>query len=159
MSATSQVEPARQLQQLRTLAVRRARAALAQADAGFAEAQRVVAARRAAIAASHTATAALGRALVGPLASQLPRWIGLASAERDRLADRIERDEDALIDEQAALEGAAAAQEQARAALGRALAREDAAGDLLRRACQARAAEHERRSERDAEDARRPAAR
>jgi hypothetical protein len=137
-------QQARELQGLRTLRVRRARERLAGAMQEVAAAQLAVDRRRAAIQGSEAAIDSLANAVVGSLAPHLPRWNGMVQAERARLRDRLERDEDAMIGESRRLDEARQAAEQARVGLTRAVAREDVVRDLARQAAAARATAAER---------------
>ena len=76
----------------------------------------------------------------------------MVQAERLRLAEQLERDEDALIGESQALEEAREAAAQARIALARAMAREDVVSDLVRQARRARDYVCEQRMELELED-------
>ena len=140
-------QQARELQGLRTLRVRRAREQLADAMQEVAAAQLAVDRRRAGIQDSEAAIGSLAYAVVGSLAPHLPRWNGMVHAERARLLDRLERDEDAMIGESRKLDEARQAAEQARIGLTRAMAREDVVRDLARQAAAARATDAERRLE------------
>ncbi len=140
-------QQARELQGLRTLRVRRARQRLAGAMQEVAAAQLAVDRRRAAIQDSKAAISSLANAVVGSLAPHLPRWNGMVQAERARLLDRLERDEDAMIGESRKLDEARRAVEEARIGLTRAMAREDVVRDLARQAAMARATAAERRLE------------
>jgi hypothetical protein len=141
----------RQLLRLRTLRVQRAREAVAQAQAGVDAAARAVEERQGSIERAQREMDALAHALVHGLAPRLPRWSEIAAAQRDRLADRLEREEYALIDDEHALEQAHERVQKARAELTRALAREDAvrglAGEAQRAVMQAREQKLERESD------------
>lgn len=153
------IHDARQLQRLRALRLQRAREAAAAATAAQAAAADAVRACEAAVAADRRALEALAQALVSGLAAQLPRWADVAGAQRERLVDRLERDEDALITAEERLEQAEEAAQAARAALTRALAREDAGQGLLLGARRQRMQRLEQQAELEAEDqGRRPAA-
>jgi hypothetical protein len=141
-----------QLLKLRSLRVQRARERRVQAQEAVERAEQAVLAREQDIERGKQALAALARHVVHTLAPRLPRWVGVADAERERLADRLERDEYGLIDDENALEQAQEALQQARAELSRALAREDAVRGLVQD--QRRAAERvrEQRVELEIED-------
>ena len=143
---------ARQLLRLRALRVGRARDAVRAAQAAVDDACRAVAERERAIGLGRARIDALQRSLVGALAPRLPRWSTVALAQRDALADRLERDEFALIDAEQALERAQDGLQQARAALTRALAREDAVAGLADDALRARRQSADTRAERELED-------
>jgi len=138
---------ARELQSLRTLRVRRARQRLAGAMQEATVARLAVDRRNTAIQVSERAIGLLADAVVGSLAQHLPRWNGMVHAERARLLDRLERDEDAMIGESRKLDEAREAVEQARLGLARAMAREDVVRDLAQQAAAARAGADERRIE------------
>ena len=140
-------QQARELQSLRTLRVRRARQRLAGAMQEVAVAKLAVERRSAAIEGSERAIGLLADAVVGPLAQHLPRWNGMVQAERARLLDRLERDEDAMIGEARKLDEVQEALEQARIGLTRAIAREDVVRDLAQQAGAASAGAAERRVE------------
>ena len=98
---------AQQLYRLRTLRVQRAREVCRQAQAAVERAEEAV---RAAPApdrprASSRSTCC-GRPSSHALAPRLPRWSTMAVAQREALADRLERDEYALIDDEQQLEEA-----------------------------------------------------
>ena len=145
-------QQARELQALRTLRVRRARQRLAGAMQEVTAAQLAVDRRRAAIRGSESAIGSLADAVVGSLAPHLPRWNGMVQAERARLLDRLEREEDAMIGESRKLDQARDAAAQARIGLTRAMAREDVVRDLARQAAAARAGAAERRLESEQSD-------
>ncbi len=144
---------ARQLCRLRSLRVQRAREGCAQAQAEVERAAQAVRERRFRIEHCRGEIEALGHAVVHALAPHLPRWSGMAAAQRDRLADRLERDEYALISDERRLEEAQEKAQQARAELTRALAREDAVRGLAQRTNRAHAQLREQRAERELEDA------
>jgi hypothetical protein len=158
--ALPSVHEARQLHRLRALRVQRARESCARAAAAVEQAWQAVLERQRAIAQSQRALDTLAQAVVSTLAPILPRWSGMVTAQRELLADRVERDEDALISDEHALEEAQEKSQQARAELTRALAREDAAQGLTRSARRARAQVIDRRVELEVEEqARQPGAR
>ncbi|HEX6707429.1 MAG TPA: hypothetical protein VF169_21910 [Albitalea sp.] len=141
-----------QLCRLRSLRVQRARERCAQAQAEVDQAMHAVRERQHRIAHCRREIEALAHAVVHALAPRLPRWSGVAAAQRERLADRLERDEYALIGDEQALEEAQERLQQARAELTRALAREDALQDLAGETRRAEALAREQRSEREIED-------
>lgn len=143
---------ARQLARLRALRVQRAREQVASMQFEVERAAAAVQQRQGRIDGLHREMAALRAAIVTTLAPALPRWSGVASAQQDRLADQIERQETALIDDQNALDAAREKLERARAELTRALAREDAVRGLVDDARRAGTRERERRSEIEVED-------
>jgi hypothetical protein len=147
-----------QMLRLRSLRVQRAREACAKAKVEVEKAQAVVQERQRAIERSQREMAALADAIVSTLAPSLPRWSGMVSATRERLADRLERDEYALIDDEHELEAAQERAQQANAELTRALAREDAVRGLAKQARSAVLHAREQRAEIEIEDqGRRPA--
>ena len=150
---------AAQMLRLRSLRVQRAREACAKAKLEVEKAQAVVRERQRAIERSQREMAALADAVVTTLAPALPRWAGLVAANRERLADRLERDEYALIDDERELEQTQERAQQAGAELTRALAREDAVRGLAQQARKAVLHAREQRIELEIEDqGRRPAA-
>ena len=147
-----------QMLRLRSLRVQRAREACAKAKVEVEKAQVVVQERQRAIERSQREMVALADAIVTTLAPALPRWSGMVSATRERLADRLERDEYALIDDEHQLEAAQERAQQANAELTRALAREDAVRGLAKQARSAVLHAREQRAEIEIEDqGRRPA--
>jgi leucyl-tRNA synthetase len=153
------VSEAKQLQRLRALRVQRAREECSRAAAAVVQAEQAVAERQRAIERNQRAIKELAQAVVSTLAPSMPRWCDMVAAQRNRLADRLERDEDALISDEQSLELAQEKSQQARAELTRALAREDAAQGLTRSARRARAQAIDRRVELEVEEVRRPAVR
>jgi hypothetical protein len=143
---------ARQLLRLRTLRVQRARERCAQEQAGVEAAVGVVRERRRCIENGQRAMKRLAHQVVHALAPALPRWIDVVAAQRARLADRLERDEYALIDDERRLEEAQERLQQARAELTRTLAREDAVRGLADRLDRAAALVREQRVERELDD-------
>jgi len=146
------VHEARQLHRLRSLRVRRAREACTRAAAVVRQAELAVQERQLAITRCQQAMDDLAQAVVTTLAPQIPRWCGLVAAQREKLADRLERDHDALISDEHALEEAQEKAQQASAELTRALAREDAAQGLTQSARRARAHAIDRRAELEVEE-------
>lgn len=150
---------AAQLLRLRSLRVQRAREACAKTRLEVEQAQAVVKERQHAIERSQRQMTELADAIVTTLAPDLPRLSGLIAANRERLADRLERDEYALIDDEHALEQAQERAQQAGAELTRALAREDAVRGLAKQTRRAVLHAREQRAELEIEDqGRRPAA-
>jgi hypothetical protein len=145
---------AQQLVRLRTLRVQRARDACAAAAAGIVAAQRAVAERQRQIERVRSEQDALGKAVAQGFDGGLARWSRLLVAQRDKLADRLERDEYALVGDERKLEEAQEAAAEARAGLTRALAREDAVRGLLGEARRAVARVREQRAEVEQEDQR-----
>ncbi len=141
-----------QLHKLRILRVTQARERCADAGKQVTAAEIAVDQRQRLIQASRRAIGSLAQAVVTSLAPHLPRWNGIVHAERARLAERLERDEDALIGESRRLEASRQAAEQARGELARAMAREDVVRDLAQQARHARQLEVERRAEAEQED-------
>jgi len=150
---------ARQLCRLRSLRVQQAQAARARAQAEADAAMESVQRRQGEIADARHQLDALGQAIVQRLAPQLPRWAQLVAAQRDRLADGLERAEFALISDEEVLEQARERLERAHADLTRALAREDAVNRLAEEGRQVLHREGERRIERELDEpAQRPGA-
>jgi hypothetical protein len=143
---------AQQLYRLRTLRVQRARERCGQAQAEVERAAHEVRERQRLIERCRRAIDALSHAVVNSLAPSLPRWGSMAAAQQDRLADRLERDEYALISDEQRLEEAQERRQEARAELTRALAREDAVRDLAHETRRAHALARERRGELELED-------
>lgn len=137
---------------LRALRVDRARSALRVAEQAEAEARAAVQARQARIAETRAAVAALAQGWAGPRGAGLPRWGGAVTTWRDALADRLERDEYALIDEERTLEEALDATQRCRALLVRAQARAEAVGEFVDQAHREARRLHETRAEREQED-------
>jgi hypothetical protein len=118
---------------LRELRVQRAREQLAAADAACV--CRAAGGAESGSGPSNSAAAELrahAESGVGAWAAHLPRWGNVFSVHRDRLAERLERAEYALIDDERALEQAQEARQQKRADLSRALAREGAVQTLVK---------------------------
>jgi hypothetical protein len=147
---------AQQLVRLRGLRVQRARERVAQAQAEVALAAEAVRSRQQQIERVRRSIEELQHAIVTSLAPSLPRWSGVTGAQQERLADRLERDEYALIQDERNLEAVQERLQEARAELTRALAREDVVRDLAHQARRARVSDRERRAERDLEDQSRP---
>ena len=143
---------ARQLCRLRSLRVQRARERCVQIQAEAARAADTVRESRRKVERSRRAVEQLAHAVVHALAPQLPRWSGMAAAQRERLDDQLERAEYALVDDEQQLEEAEERLAQARADVTRALAREDAVRGLADQVQRSHAAERERRVEREQDD-------
>jgi len=152
MNTLPELHDAQQLHRLRGLRVQRARDAVAAALRNLAAAAATVQERQRAVEQGRRRIDALAHALVHALASKLPRWSTTATAQRERLEDRLERDEFELIDDQRRLEEAQEQAQRARAELTRALAREDAVNGLVDETRRARASWREQRVERELED-------
>lgn len=144
---------ARQWLRLRQLRVQRAREALARAQAAEVEALAAVEDREVRIEQGRENLAALARHWGGPGSADMPRWGGQVVAYREALAERLERDEYALIDEQEALQQARAAVRERRAELARAQAREAAVDATLKDQRRELLLARDRQAELDAEDA------
>ena len=145
---------AQQLVRLRGLRVQRAREACAAAAAGISAAQQAVADRQRQIARVRAEQDALGRSVAQGFDGGLARWSRLLVAQRDKLADRLERDEYALVGDERRLEEAQEAAAQAHAELSRALAGEDAVRGLWAEARKAVSLQRDRRAESEQEDQR-----
>ncbi|WP_280156086.1 hypothetical protein [Piscinibacter sp. XHJ-5] len=141
-----------QLQRLRTLRVERARERCGQAHADVERAAQAVRERQRRIERHQQEIEALSRAIVHQLAPRLPRWAGVAGAQKDHLAERLEREEYALVNDEHDLEQAQERLQQARAELTRALAREDAVRGLVHDSRRAHRQAREQRAERELED-------
>jgi flagellar biosynthesis chaperone FliJ len=143
---------AQQLCRLRGLRVERAQEAWTKARDEVDAAVRKVGDSERAIARVRTEIDTLGDAIVNAFAPHLPRWAGMVTAQTERLADRLERAEYALIDEEHALEAARERLAEARTALTRAQASEDAVKGLAKEARQAVAQAREQRADGELED-------
>jgi hypothetical protein len=143
---------ASQLLRLRALRVTRAQERCTAAGREVADAERAVHQRQQLIDASRSAIESLAQAVVGTLAIHLPRWNGWVEAHRAGLAERLEREEDAMIDDARRLTDACAAQEQAQVELARARARQDVVRGLEEQARRGHLVAVEQRSELDIED-------
>jgi hypothetical protein len=152
MNALPTMTEARQLLRLRGLRVQRERDAVAAAHAAVSQAAEAVRVRQRCIELDRVALQQLAHDIVHSRATQLPRWAETMAAQREYLADQLERDEYALIDEEHELEQAEEKLQQARAALTRALAREDAVRGLADQTRRARSAVREQRAEVELED-------
>lgn len=152
MKALPTMNEARQLLKLRGLRVQRERDAVSAAMAGVARAAEAVRVRQHCIELDRVALQQLAHDMVHARAAHLPRWAETMAAQREQLAEQLERDEYGLIDDEQALEQAQEALQQARAALTRALAREDAVRGLADETRRARLAVREQRAEVELED-------
>ena len=137
---------------LRALRVQRARERCVAAQAQIEQTRQAVLERMHKIDTGRRAIDTLSHAVVNSFAAAMPRWSSVATAQRERLANRLERDEYALIGDEHALEQAQEQLQQARAELTRALAREGAVNDLADETRRAHAGERDRRAEREIED-------
>lgn len=146
------IREAQELLRLRALRVERLRARCAEAQAAVEEAVRVLRQRQESIEARRREMQQLKHGLVGALAPSLPRWAEVAAAERERLADRLERLEVALIDDEEHLEERQEQLQKRRAELTRALAGQDAVRSLMDTARRELARTLERRQEVEVED-------
>src|SRR5882672_3692814 len=147
---------AQQLCKLRALRVQRAREGVALAQAEAQQAADAVRQRLQQIERVRRSLDDLQHAVVTSLAPSLPRWSDVTTAQRERLADRLEREEYGLIQDERVLEAAEEKLQQARAELTRALAREDVVRDLAKQARRAQVHEREQRAERELEDQGKP---
>ena len=146
------IREAQQLLRLRALRVQRLRTRCAEAQVEVDEALRAVQQSQRSIESCRQDMKQLSHSLVHEQAAALPRWHGIAAAERERLADRLERLEVALIDDEEHLEAKQEALQKARAELTRALAGEDAVRSLADEARRELARAAERRGEVELED-------
>ena len=147
---------AQQLCKLRSLRVQRARAGVVQAQAEVDRAAEVVKERQRKIEHLRDSLEKLQNAVVTSLVPVLPRWSSVAAAQREKLADRLERDEYALIGDERNLEAAHEKLQAARAEVTRALAREDAVRGLANETTRAHALRREQRAELEIDDQGRP---
>jgi hypothetical protein len=97
---------------------------------------------------------ALVRTMAQGFDGGLARWSRQLIAQRDKLADRLERDEYALLGDERAVQEAENAAAQSRVELSRALAREDSVRGLLGRTQQAWARQRDQQAEAEQEDLR-----
>jgi predicted nucleic acid-binding Zn-ribbon protein len=148
---------AQQLCRLRALRVQRARDVVAAAQADVERAAQALRARQLQVEKLRREIDDLQNAIVTSLAPSLPRWSDVTGAQRERLTDRLERDEYALIEDERKLEAAQEKLQQARAELTRALAREDVVRDIANQSRRAQTQDRDRRAEREIEDQGRPA--
>jgi hypothetical protein len=143
---------AKQLVKLRALRVQRAREDVAKAQEALKQVEEAIRNRQRNVEAARTALENLQQSVVTSLVPSLPRFGEMTGIQRARLAERLERAEYALIEEERRLEGAQEAVQAARAELTRALAREDTVRDLARQAQRAFVAQRENKAEVDMED-------
>ena len=143
----------RQWLRLRQLRVTRARVALAAAQDQECRALAVVTEREDRIAQGRMRLSALALHWGGPGSVDMPRWGQQLQAHRDAVAERLERDEYALLDEQETLEQARAVVAQRRAELARAQARETAVDATLKDQRRVLLLAREQQAELEAEDA------
>ena len=148
---------AQQLCKLRALRVQRAREAVVRAQAEVDRAADVVRERQRKIEHLRDSLDKLLKSVVTSLVPVLPRWGSMAGATREKLADRLARDEYALIEDERNLEAAQEKLQAARAEVTRALAREDAVRGLANETKRAHALRREQRAELEVEDQGRPA--
>jgi hypothetical protein len=153
VSAALSSADARQWLRLRQLRVQRARQALAEAQQQESQALAAVEHREACIEQGRERLLALALHWGGPGSADMPRWNGQVQAHRESLAERLERDEYALLDERDTLEQALARVLQRRADLARAQAREDAVDATLKTQRAALLRSREQQAEVDVEDA------
>jgi chromosome segregation ATPase len=147
---------AQQLCKLRGLRVQRAREAVVLAQAEVDRAAEKVKERQRKIEHLRDSLDKLQKAMVTSLVPVLPRWSSVARAQREKLADRLARDEYALIEDERNLEAAQEKLQAARAEVTRALAREDAVRGLANETKRAHALRREQRAELEIEDQGRP---
>ncbi|NRF67254.1 hypothetical protein HLB44_09690 [Aquincola sp. S2] len=145
---------AQQLVRLRALRVQRSRDAFTAASAAVVDAEQAVHERQRLIDRVRREIDALGESVAHGFDGQLARWSQHLVAQRDKLADRLERAEYALVGDERKLEEAQEAAAQARAELTRALAREDAVRGLHGEAKRAVGRAREQRAELEQEDLR-----
>jgi hypothetical protein len=136
--------------------VQRARDGVARAQAEVDSAAQALRARQLQVEKLRREIDELQHAIVTSLAPALPRWSGITGAQRERLADRLEREEYALVQDEHNLESAQEKLQQARAELTRALAREDVVRDIANQSRRAQVQDRDRRAEREIEDQGRP---
>jgi hypothetical protein len=146
-----------QLCKLRALRVQRAREGVVQAQAEVDRAAEQVKERERNVEHLRDALEKLQNAVVTSLIPVLPRWSSVAAAQREKLADRLAREEYALIEDERTLEAAQEKLQAARAEVTRALAREDAVRGLANETKRAHAQRREQRAELEIEDQGRPA--
>ena len=145
-----------QLCKLRNLRVQRARDGVVQAQAAVDRAAEQVKERQRKIEHLRDSLEKLQNSMVTSLVPVLPRWASVARAQREKLADRLARDEYALTEDERALEAAQEKLQAARAEVTRALAREDAVRGLANETKRAHALRREQRAELEIEDQGRP---
>jgi hypothetical protein len=144
----------RQWLRVRALRVERARSAVAAAAQQVVAARQVVDERRQRIDGWRSDIETLARTWLLERPACLPRWAVQVARHRDHLAERLERDEYALIDDEHALEEAQDLLQQRRAALAQAMAREEAVTTLLDRQRKQAAGRQERLAEYEIEERR-----
>jgi hypothetical protein len=149
---------AQQLCKLRALRVQRAREGVVRAQAEVDRAIAAVHERQRTIEQLRNSLDNLQKSVVTSLVPVLPRWSSIAAAQREKLADRLARDEYALVEDERNLEVAQEKLQAARAEVTRALAREDAVRGLANETKRAHALRREQRAELEIEDQGRPAA-
>ena len=156
MTSTLSAADGRQWLRLRQLRVQRARQALAVAEGQAAQARAVVEDREVRIEQGRTRLADLAQHWGGPGSADMPRWGDQLKAHRESLAERLERDEYALLDEQELLEKAEAVVRERRAEMARAQAREAAVDATLKDQRRDLLLARDQQAELEAEDAYRP---
>jgi len=137
---------------LRALRVERARGALRQAEQAEAAARASVEDRQRRIAEGRSALSSLARDWSGERSAGLPRWSAAVTAWRDALAERLERDEYELIDEERGLEEAVDELQRRRAELVRAMARQEAVDELVQQSRRETGRWRERLAEREQDE-------
>ena len=135
---------------LRSLRVERARLALRQAGQAEAVARAAVEERMRRIEQGRDSLAALARDWSA--SEGLPRWSGAVTQWREALADRLERDEYELVEEERSLEEALDALQRCRDELVRAMARHEAVGEWVQQERREEGRVRERRAEREQEE-------
>lgn len=135
---------------LRSLRVERARLALRQAEQAEQAARATVEQRLRSIEQGRDSLAALARDWTS--SAGLPRWSGAVTRWRETLADRLERDEYELIDEERSLEESLDALQRRRDDLVRAMARHEAVGEWVQQERREAGRVRERRAEREQEE-------
>jgi len=145
---------AKQLCRLRALRVQRARERCSEAHAVVEQAAEAVRERERQIERVQLELAEFQEARTHQLAPHLPRWGDMVDAHRDKLVDRLERDESGLIADERKLEQAQEQLQEARAELTRALARQDAVQGVADETRRHRERTRERRGDVELEDLR-----
>lgn len=130
-SALLAPKDAKQLASLRALQMRRASAVVRQAQEQCAITDAAVLSRRKRIEAVHHEMHHLSHEAAHRFGHAMPRWIALATAERRRLIERLEREEFALADEIVEHQEACDELNRARAVLARVSARQEVTDDLV----------------------------
>lgn len=146
----------RQWLRLRQLRVQRARQVLAGALAEERQARVAVDERTAAVEQGRARLAELAQHWGGAGSVDMPRWVEQVQAHREALAERLERDEYALLDDRETLERAEARVRQCRGELTRAQARESAVDATLKDQRRQTLQTRDQQAELEAEDAFRP---